>query len=250
MLSLLVLLKMQLAVWLVNLCVEGLIWFIQIFSTGGYTYVDHIDFTESDAILLSLLILFFALAFKTRSYILLRTSMAMLILWQLVSLFDSFHKKNSVLLSVYHLQNSSVYMVKNASRVHLNADSSANLSFYVKPHLVGFNYPEISGTVYNYCESPVCSVVFLRGRGGMPLGAEDAAVMVLSHNAVVQDDVVRRFRRLRTIVADGSNNMAHIRRAADLCRKFGLEFFSTRQQGAFLLQLNETEDRRQGEVFE
>jgi hypothetical protein len=60
---------------------------------------------------------------------------------------------------------------------------------------------------------------------------------VISNNFRLTETDLGRFISLKKIVGDGSNNRYIIDRLREICNKFGIEFYSTKEQGALIIPL-------------
>ena len=62
-------------------------------------------------------------------------------------------------------------------------------------------------------------------------------VLVLGHNFAADETFLNGFSKLRLLVADGSNNARTVKALRELCLKFGVGFYDTRDRGAYQLEL-------------
>lgn len=239
-LALLVVLKINLAAVVINYLVAGLVWFINLFNSEGYGFIDRIDFGLADALYLSLLIVLVSLAVQFRSYRQAMAAALLLICWQLHALEVSLEAKQKLLFSVYHSGHEQVLSVKNRTGVTLTAVTPANYNYHIKPHITSFNNANLSLAGFNYVSCGSEAVLVLSHKDSLPAThLREVTTLVLGHNFRLREADLAGFEKLSTIVADGSNNTYTIKKTQELSRKFGLGFYSTASRGAYLLALQE-----------
>jgi competence protein ComEC len=237
-LALLLVLNFSKAALLINPIIKFLLWFIGLFNTAGTGYIDLIDFTWLDAALLSVFIVFLSLTFYYRSFRFAALSLTLLMLWQLNGIVTSLAAKSVSQFAVYHIKKQTVCCVKNKTSAVLDTLSGAGFNYHVRPHLVTFNYPGLQRTPFNLVRAGRTGIVILRQRDSLPaVPPAGISVAVVANNFNFGARELRFFPEVRTIVADGTNNKRTLQQLAELCGKFGIEFYSTRHKGAFILKL-------------
>lgn len=237
-LALAVVLKMVFLVPLINMLTTGLLMFIQLFNSDSSGYIDNIDFTFSDACFLSVLLFLLTVSFQYRSYKYLVIGLSLLIVWQSISLISTYTLKNRKILTVYHVKKAQAVSVKNKTKLSLSYSDSSSYKYHIKPHLISFNYPHINQENFNYLKSGEDQTLFLNKPGFLPeTNFAEVNTVVLSNNFKLTDRDVLAFKKLRTLVSDASNNHFAVTHALELSRKFGLNSYNIRTQGAYLSEL-------------
>jgi len=237
-LAVLVVFKVNLVTIVVNYLVAVLIWFINLFNSGSYGFIDNIHFTHMDVILLSVFLVVISIAVQFRSYRYLRLSLLILIGWQLFSLIDSYASKNGSLLSIYNVKNNSVVSVKNARSVYLTKVPASIYNFSIKPHLNSFNYADIKPAEFNVLKKDKECVLFLNKPGYWPLvNCDKITTLILANNFKLSKSDLDKFPNLATLVMDASNNNYILAKTEELSRNFGIRFYNTKHLGAYLLAL-------------
>lgn len=237
-LALLAIFKIHFVSLIINTSVKWLITFINLFNTSSGGFIDGIDFAVADALLLSLLIVLACLAIQFRSYRYFVYSFLLLLFWQLNGIVQAFNSKNSSLLTVYNIKKEAAYSVKNKNVVLLDTSGQTNFKYHVNPHLISFNYPEIKNEKFNLLASKRGFVLFLNRKNKWPqIAYNKISVLVVSNNFTLKEPDLEQFSGLKTLIADGSNNRFKVQQLAKLCSKFGIDFYSTAQQGAYMLNL-------------
>jgi len=237
-LAVFVVFKINIIAILVNYVITGLIWFINLFNSKNFGFIDNIHFTFLDVFFLSLLIIILSTAFQYRSYKQFALSFILLITWQFFSLIDSYIVKNKSLLTVYSIKNESVVSVKNKTTVNLAEINSPVYNFNIKPHLNSFNYPNAKLTTFNVLKKNKQFVLYLNTPGYWPeIDLKEVTTLVLANNFNVTEQDLRDFQNLQTLVVDASNNNYMAARAEELCRNFNISFYNTKHSGAYLLAL-------------
>ncbi len=236
----LVALKVSLAAYAANYLVAGLLWFINLFSRPGFGFIDGIDFNGADAVYLSLLILAVISVFQSRVYRRLVFALVLLIGWQLTAIYGSYTAKRHSRLLVYQVRKKSIVGVKSKTVASITPVDTAAYRFHVAPGLISFNNPTVRTGPYNFIQSDSLLVLLLNRPGFWPAGnIKEVSTVVVSNNFKLNDKDLAGFKKLRTLVADGSNNSHTIKKTEELCRKFGLGFYATKNQGAYELSLDQ-----------
>lgn len=237
-LAVLVVLKWNMISIVINALVKFLISFINLFDSDVFGFISNIHFTWLDVFFLSVLIVFFSLAFQYRSYRLVSFSLIVLITWQFLSIFQSYLLKSSSLLTVYNVKNKRAVAVKNKEIVALSPVPRSVYNFNLFPHINSFNYAELQQKDFNaVCAGKQC-VLFLNRSGSWPkVDLKRVTSLVLSNNFELREADLEKMLNLRDLVVDASNNHFSLAKAEELSRNFGLNFYSTGYGGAYLLPL-------------
>lgn len=237
-LAIFVVLKINWITLLVNYITTGLIWFINLFNSNKFGFVDTIHFTFSDVLFLSVFIIFISIAFQYRDYRQVVLSLIVLITWQLFSILDSYNSKNQSLLTVYNVKNHTVVSVKNKLNAGITKVSNSVYNFNVKPHFTSFNNPEIDSLEFNFLKTKEQTILFLSDPGSWPeADLSRVTTLVLANNFKISKEQMQKFKSLKTLVMDASNNNYSAARAEELSRNFGISFYNTKHKGAYLLAL-------------
>ncbi|MDI1353440.1 MAG: ComEC/Rec2 family competence protein [bacterium] len=221
---------------LINYLISSLIFFIHLFDSKKGGYIDMIDFTNTDAIFLSLLIVVLSGALRDRSYKHAALGLLLVLAWQLTALCQSYLAKEQKLITLYQIKNGSTVSIKNKDRTTLVSSTKQGYEYSVKPHLITFNYNAISNKTINYIELNNEAIFILDSTGFWPReNIERISTLILINNSRLHAAELLRFKNLRLVVSDGSNNRSNCKNTEELCRKFGLGFYDTKREGAFLL---------------
>mgnify|MGYP000943006101 CR=1 FL=1 len=240
----LVLLKLPLITAIVNALVRFTLWFIQYFDHSGVGYVDFIDFRWWDMVFLAVLLLCFSIGLSNRSFRSICVGLCVLIVWQFISLFVSAGAKFSSGFIVYYNTKHSQIGLKNTREFYLNALQSHAFDGAVKPSLIAANYPLVISGPFNYVKAPNHCILILDQLGYAKGINKEVSTLVLSRQGQLSEALLKQFPNLTFLVAEASNNPYRMRKADELCRKFGIEFYDVKRRGAYVLNLNETQDRR------
>jgi competence protein ComEC len=223
---------------LVNSIVSALVFFINLFNSKSIGYVDSIYFYFNDVLFLSLFIVFLSVAFQYRSQKQLKYSVLVLIFWQFTSLIISYYCKSDSLLCVYNAKNKTAVSIKNKTQVSLFCEDQKNYNFYIRPHLISFNYPEVNNTLFNMVTTHERSILILTKPGFWPnTDLAKINTLILANNFRLTEADFKLFSNLQTIVLDASNNTRACVYAEELSRKFGVNFHATKTMGAYQLTL-------------
>lgn len=234
-----VLMQVSFLVPLTNGLVEILLRFINLFNKQGTAYWDNIDFSNCDAVFLTLVLLLFSIALQFRSYRYLRTAFLLLITWQLVSLYTSFRAKTSSEFTVYSIKKANVFACKTGTRVVLSPCTPAEKDYHIQGHLTALNYPGIEQKIFNYVQTTQGAIIVLNEKTSLSEAViRNTSVLIISNNYRISEKELAAFERLKILVLAGNNSFKTAAHAEELSRKFKLDFYDVKKSGCFQLNLN------------
>jgi competence protein ComEC len=236
-LAVLVIFKLSFAAVIINYLVSFMLGFIALFN-HSWGFIDNVDFRRTDTILLSILIVLFSFALHQRSFRLAVVSLLVLMVWQINGIADSWQSKNTSGLTVYQINRENAVTVKNRTEAVMGPVSRFKYNFHVRPHVVSFNYPTLEIKDFNSISARAGETLLLAKKNFWPVADYGKiSVLVISNNFMLTESDLGRFISLKKIVCDGSNNRYIMRQLSELCDKFGIEFYNTKEQGALITPL-------------
>lgn len=237
-LSLLIILNVGYVAIVINTLVKFLVKFISFFNSSKFGFIDNIDFNFYDAFFLAVLIIFITIAIQCKSYKFIVSSLALLIWWQIISLFVSGNLKTQSLFAVYQINKNNNYVIKNKVQSTINELDSSVFLFHIKSHIISFNNTVLSVKNYNYIRKDNKQILILNKKNYWPdISLRDINFLLISNNFKLKEADFVLLKSLKTIILDGSNNSFSIRKTEELCRKFDIELIKTKQTGAYILNL-------------
>lgn len=237
-LALFALFKVEMIVIFINFLIKHLVLFIQLFNSENRGYIDAIHFTVNDLYLLTLIIILVSVVIEQRQYKALVLSLLVLILWQILALFQSYELKQTSGLAVYHIKKGQAVSVKNKKQLSLFISDTMSFDFHVKPHLTSLNNPELEYKRFNFVKSENTQFLFLDKPYFWPKTEySEIKTLVISNNFKLSAQDLLAFKSLKTLVADASNNRQTLTNARELSRKFGFSFYNIKYEGAYLSEL-------------
>ncbi len=236
-LAFLLVLKLNFVSVIINFLMLWLIKFINLFSQANSS-IELIDFTPVDVLFLTVVIITITLSLQKRSFSLVFTSLLLIITWQLICIFYSYESKTKSLISIYQLNKYSTVAVKNTHTVLVNQLDTSNYNFHIKPHFTSFNNPIIKVSNYNFINYKALHVLLLTKPHHFPVvNFKIVTTLLVANNFKLKEDYLQNFTNLNQIVVDGSNSNYSINKIEKLCRKFGYNFYNTKQTGAYIISL-------------
>jgi len=233
-LSILIVIKINLVVPVVNVLVKIMLSFTALFNSRGFGFIDNIHFTFLDACFLCAVTVLLVLGFTQRSYRAVLVSILLVICWQATNLLEVYRVKKSDDLTIFQLKNKSAWGVKTGGRLNLYITDPLSYAFHVRPYHNNLSYPELKDTKINTVRSQQSCFLFVTERGKRPAISEAlVTTIILCNNVRITPEDLRLFPNLRLIVADGSNNRHTVKVTEQICRKFGFGFYSTSARGAY-----------------
>lgn len=236
-LGFLILIKMSFIVPLVNFCAFIIFYCIHITDARGIGYIDYIDFGWKDLMFLSVFIIAFALFMKERQYIYVSGAAILLILWQMVSLFEVTDKKSGSHLGIYHINKQSAIDLKNAGTLYFNSGvNDNNYNYHIKPNHTFYNYPEMDSLKFDFVNSRNISLLKVSSPDQqqlIPFLQPD--YLLVSNNTELDEAYFPG--AIKLVIADGSNKYKNIKKLKALCDKFAVPFHSTAEKGYIELNL-------------
>lgn len=233
--AILMLLRLKIIALILNMLVKLLISFIMMFNTKGFSYLEGIHFTFIDSVFLTCFIIVLTHAIQIKSYRSLSMALALMLVWQIISILECYQIKSTSFVTVYQVSNNSCILVKNKTMVSYQMKAENGFNYSVKPHLTSFNYPCILKQNFNCIKSDKELFVLLSESNQMPIIKKDTPVnILLTNNFQLSEEKLKRYQTLKTIICDGSNNSFTRYKTEQLSRKFGINFYDTKQSGAWL----------------
>jgi len=237
-LAVFIILNFSKASLIINPIIKFLTAFIQMFNLPSAGYIDNIHFNWLDSLLMSAFILLFSAAIYYKSYKQFVYTLLLVIVWQINGIMGSYEAKSNKLFTVYNVKHQSVCSVKNGTQVILDSVSHNNFNYHIKPHLVSFSYPKVNTSCFNLLKSKNANILILRRNNYWPLtDYQNISSLLISNNFELNESDLEQFHSLKLVIADGSNNKYISKQNKQLCSKFGVEYYSTAEQGAYLLNL-------------
>lgn len=236
-LSFIALFKLTFISNIVNLLTAFMISFISIFGTECWSFIDSIDFNFTDAVFLVLVLIFTTSLFLMRSYKYALGLVIVIVSWQLYALGNSYESKTKNELVVYQVPRSSCISIKNKLNTFLSQIDTDHYTMSVKPNLISYNNANITTAPFNFCKNTRSRVLMLNEKNKVPAYFTYSVThLLISNNAIPKQDFIDKLR-VKMIVADGSNSYWAVRKLEKLCEDRRIQFYSTRDKGAFVLPL-------------
>ncbi|MGZ3883326.1 MAG: ComEC/Rec2 family competence protein [Bacteroidia bacterium] len=227
---------------IINICVKGILFLVGLTDRSGWGYIDTIDFNLKDAVLMSLLIILLSAFFRSRSYVSLATALLLLIGWQLNAITEAYAEKNQNLAGVYQISRSYALDIKNRTGLlHSSGTAPGDYNFHVRPNHCTFSYPETTHLNIDYIKTKDVSVFHLKRKEHMSLlRFLQPDYVIVSRDTEIDPDLLKSLRKLKLLVADGSNTYKQVKHLTQLCTNFGISFYSTRDKGFIDLAADKT----------
>lgn len=235
MLAFIALIKIPFITLLINKITVFLIVFIELFNSDQYAFIDYIDFTLIDAIFMSILLFLLIAGFTKRKYTSVLYFFICLITWQVISIFLSYDSKSKSELVVYHLNRASTVSVKSKSYTILSKVDSNSFSMAVKPNLVSYNHPKLKHQYFNYFKNNSIGFLVLDKKRHYPENQNLFLTHLLVNNNAVPSKEYLQNKKLKVLIADGSNSYYYLKKLEQLCSELGIHFYSTRSKGANIM---------------
>ncbi|HQQ93480.1 MAG TPA: ComEC/Rec2 family competence protein [Bacteroidia bacterium] len=218
-----------------NLLVKYLIKFISLFNAESLAYIDRIRFSMQDAVWISLLILLVSMSLENRRFVAVVMSLLVFTAWQLSSLRDRLKAESKDQICVYAGRRTSAFSLKQGRTFFYSISDSSDFQRLIRPHLIELGDPLAMAGTFNAMAVNGLQCLILKG-SEIPQTTErqNVIMLVLSMNARLSEDLLASYPRLKIIITDASNTYRASRATAELCRKFGLLHYDTRNQGAFV----------------
>lgn len=237
-LGVLAMIKFSYLTLFINLTVDSLISFIELFNSENIGYIDFIDFRISDAIFLSLLIPLIMQVIKSKGFSSFTLMFSVIIVWQLINLLQISSSKKSSSFNVYSTKSESHFVLKNTTTCYHNGSLNSGFNYSIKPHLTSFNYPHIIYHPFNHIKYKTIEFLVLNNNHKWPLmNYKSVTGLIISNNFKLNESDIKQFSKLKVIISDATNNKHTSRIHQELSRKFNIEFYDTNKKGAYILSL-------------
>lgn len=236
-LGFLVLVKLSFVAPLINVCSNMIFYCIYLTNSPGSGYIDGIDFGWKDMLFLSSIIVSVSLLVKGRNYSFAISTAVLVIFWQLSSLPEVVNKKSDSHIGIYQVNKQTVVDVKNAEALCFSSQfNSSDYNYHVLPNHTFYNYPEKRSLNTDFVASG--KIKFLKIRSAEQLILMDwlePDYLLVTCNVELMESPA--FKKIKLVIADGSNKYQNIKKLKALCDKFAIPFYSTAEKGYFELSL-------------
>ncbi len=220
--------KISTLIWLANKITTLMFWLADFFSFA----IKGIHFTLVDSFLMAAFIFFTNQWLNKRKYVFAIQAFLILIIWQSYSVYDAWRNKTESSVTVLHVPKKFALLIKNRTALFLKKDDSLDYNFYIQPVVNTYNYPHITFTRFNYLQYGGFNLLHIQDKSKIPKGAFVINTIVISGNAIPPESFFRK-HVISRLVADGSNTHFNIIKMRQICSKFGIEFYSTNENGAY-----------------
>lgn len=231
------LIKIPIITLVINKFTGFLIAFIELFNSDKYAFIDYIDFSFTDALMMILILVFGSQVIMKRRFTYVLLLLCSLISWQVYSILSSFDSKTRSELVIYHLPKASTVSVKNKTNTVISALDSLNYSINVKSNLVSYNYTKKEITDFNYVSIKNAGFFVLNKKNHYPENENMVITHVLIENNTIPSKSFLNKNKIKVLIADGSNNRYTMRKLEDLCAEMSILFYATKSKGAYVISL-------------
>ena len=230
--------KISIAAPVINYLCGLILAIVQVTDVPQFGYIDKIDFNGIDFMFMAIVIIVVSLFIKYKSYVLLRTSLILVLCWQCISLIASYERKNESFIGVYHVNKSQVIECKNANQtISFAKIDKSNYDYHVRNNNITYNYPTSFSFDFDYVLSEKIS--FLHVKSGREMGLINLLkpeIILFSFNPPVNKDFSFSYKPTKVIV-DGSNKYSFLKDLKDLTQNAEIPCYSTRENGFIKLNL-------------
>ena len=235
----LVMMKLSFVTPVINLITKLIYLLIHLTDNPHWGYLEYIDFTKKDALILCFVILLLTLFLKRKSYTFGFAFLALLIFWQFGSLLEVINKKSTENINIYHLNKKSAFDIKNKTRLFYISNCTENdFNFHIKSNHTSYNYPQKYFLNIDFVQANNLSFFHYKNKLHTNLINFLKPDVLLISNETILDTLVLKNSNLKTIIADGSNSYKQIKNLKKMADKFGVPFYSTKEKGFLSIDLN------------
>lgn len=237
-LGLVMVLKLSFVSTLINWLTKLVYYLVGLTDKAGWGYLDRIDFNFTDVLFLSSIILLMTLLIKHRRFHLALGALSLIIIWQTFSLLEVINKKQSVKVSVYHINKASVVEFKNNNKLLLDSIcSKSDYEFHVKNNITSYNYSNEISSRFNFVSVKALRFLIINSDEDLKLIAPLKPNYVLIRNNVIPGEGILKYSGISQLIADGSSNYKTIKQLKQSCSKMNISFYATRENGFLELPL-------------
>lgn len=237
-LGVLYLLKLTIVSGIINKITGLVIYTIHITDVPGLGYLCNIDFSTMDMLFLMLIIILGALCIKQRSYYFATAFLAIVILWQILSVMGVSYKKNEMCLAVYQSNKGAAFDMKNKTQLRFASTlEQHDYDFHVRNHHITYNYSNELSFSYNYIKSGNFSFLQVKKAKDLTLlNYLKPSVVLFSQDVELSSEFIWTYKPMK-VIADGSNKFFVIKNIKAICDKYEIPFHSTKENGFIKLHL-------------
>lgn len=239
-LAFLVVIKVPFLIMPANLITEWMVDFVQMFDSAQIGYIENIDFRSSDALFLSLVILFFSIAFARHSRRLIYAALTCLLCWQFFALRESALTKSSEKILVFAIRKGAAIALKQPGKVALFMKDSSAFSYSIKPWLIAQNYTRSSALNADVFRINEDYIVYAHRADSFPvIPLERIHYLICGSPFKITKKMLKSLSPEAIVLLDGTNGKREIRHAIKLCRNFGRKVWVLPEKGACQIGLRD-----------
>lgn len=223
--------------YMINASTSIMLWLAQLTDRPGIGYMDFISFSKTDALFCSVAILLCLVILVSKQYKHVMYLGSLCIAWLCFSIFDNYVQSGQKELTLFHVKNRSAFAFRTGHTVYANLDSISDKEFqrYVKPYLLRFPNLKLVHTQSNVVKGTNTTIVFIDQKG-IPF-SPDAKHLVISNDTPLEIPL-NTVKNGTMIIADCSNSYKFVRQLKKQCEQNHLVFYSVRESGALIINLN------------
>lgn len=231
-----------LKLWLLSGVLNGLtrlvLFIVSLTDKAGVGYIDAIDFSFKDAVLLSVVILLFTAMINYRTYVYAVTLMITVIIWLLFSVLETYSVKSKNGLLVYQCNKQTAIDLKNKQVLfqYANVNQQA-YDFHIKNNIASYNYADKFDVNYNFIDYNNNKVLIVKqGRDLSLIRYLQPDYLIITNNFVPdENDIINT--KVRQVICDGSNSFKTLKLLKKLCNELKISVYSTKEKGFLELPL-------------
>ncbi len=223
-------------VFVINTSTSVMLWLAHLTDDPNYGYVDHIPFTKTDALILTIIIGVLLSVISTRQYKHVLLCFIVGGVWLSNSAYQNYTELQQRELVVFYVKQKSAYVLRLGQSVYTNLSTLSDQEFqrYVKPYLLRFSNLKLIATTSNLIKNQNGSIVHLDQQND-PLISGAPNYIIVSNDAPLELGDLSKIKPL--IIADCSNSYTFVKELKQQCALSDIPFYSIKERGALQIKL-------------
>ena len=223
-------------VFVINTSTSVMLWLANLTDDPNYGYMDHIPFTKTDALILTIIIGVLLSVISTRQYKHVLLCFIIGGVWLSNSAYQNYTELQQRELVVFYVKQKSAYVLRLGQSVYTNLSALSDQEFqrYVKPYLLRFSNLKLIATTSNLIKNENGSIVHLDQQND-PLISGAPNYIIVSNDAPLELGDLSKIKPL--IIADCSNSYTFVKELKQQCALSDIPFYSIKERGALQIKL-------------
>lgn len=236
--GILVVLRIKFISGLINALTIAVLKLVDVTNVPVVGFIDKIDFSFTDMIFLSLLIVTAAAIFHYKKFSQVLFFLILCASWLILSINEIYNKKIKSDLIVYQCNKETAIDIKNKTYLYSTSNvKQRSYDFHIKNHQAYLNYPDYFPLQVNYIATSDKKILIVKRETDLNLCQYLLPDYLIITNNIIPDLNHLKPLKLKQLVCDGSNTYKSTKTIKKMCQDLRISFYPTKEYGYLELPL-------------